>query len=316
MGAALHGAGRPAGPGVGVRVAARLAVAACALAAALPLRAQEAQAQSDVPYVPTPPNVVDTMLKMAGVGPRDFVIDLGSGDGRIVITAAKKFGARGLGVDIDGNLVSAAQREARRQEMAERVEFRAENLFITDLSRATVLTLYLFPRVNLQLRPRLFEELRPGTRVVSHDFDFGSWRPDARVTVPVPDKPYGPPSSEVYLWIVPASAAGDWRWRLEAGGAVVDYELALRQTFQMLAGSALAGGRMARVEGGRMRGEEIGFTLAVDSGAGVERQVFSGRVAGDTIAGRVKPAGGGEREWRARRVKRGSMDIKAGSGGQ
>ena len=171
------------------------------------------------PYVPTPSNVVDAMLDIAKVGPGDFVIDLGSGDGRIVITAAKKYGARGFGVDLDGSLVSGARREAERQGVKDKVEFHARNLFITEIGQATVLTMYLFPRVNMQLRPRIFAELKPGTRVVSHEFDFGNWKPDAQKTIAVPNKSYGPPSSVVYLWIVPANAAGRWQWKLAHDGA-------------------------------------------------------------------------------------------------
>ena len=218
------------------------AAAAMLVALALPPRAAPAQT-SDVPYVPTPQAVVDEMLRIAQVGPQDYVIDLGSGDGRIVIAAAKTHGARGFGVDLDGGLVNAARREAERQGVAARAAFHERNLFVTDIGDATVVTMYLFPSVNLQLRPRLFEQLKPGTRVVSHDFDMGDWTPDARATVPVPDKRYGPPRSEVYLWIVPANAAGTWRWQLEVGGAPVAYEVALEQTFQMLAGKPVVGGR-------------------------------------------------------------------------
>ena len=184
--------------------------AVAALVAALPAWswAAEQHALADVPYVPTPPGVVDAMLRIAGVGPHDFVIDLGSGDGRIVIAAAQKHGARGFGVEIDGALVSAARREAQRAGVRDRVEFREGNLFATDIGVASVVTMYLYPGLMMQLRPRLFAELKPGTRVVAHDFDMDAWRPDARVTVPVPDKPYGPPSSEVFLWIMPANAAG------------------------------------------------------------------------------------------------------------
>ena len=153
--------------------------------------------------------------------------------------------------------MNAARREAERQGVAERAAFHERNLFVTDIGDATVVTMYLFPSVNLQLRPRLFEQLKPGTRVVSHDFDMGDWKPDARTTVPVPDKPYGPPRSEVYLWIVPANAAGTWHWQLEVGGAPVAYEVALEQTFQMLSGKPVVGGGPARLEGGRMRGDEI-----------------------------------------------------------
>ena len=197
-------------------LAAALLVAAPALSPAA-----EQHPHADVPFVPTPPAVVAAMLGIADVAPDDFVIDLGSGDGRIVIAAAKQRGARGFGVEIDGALVGAARREAQREGVAGRVEFREQNLFITEMDRATVVTMYLYPRLMLRLRPRLFAELRPGARIVSHDFDMEGWRPDARVTVPVPDKPYGPPSSEVYLWIIPANAAGAWRWRSADGAAAV-----------------------------------------------------------------------------------------------
>jgi len=282
-------------------------LAAILLIAALPVRAAELHPHADVPFIPTPPGVVDTMLTMAGVGPRDFVIDLGSGDGRIIIAAAKKHGARGFGVEIDGALVSTARKEALRQGVADRVEFREQNLFITELDRATVLTVYLYHRLLMQLRPRMFEQLKPGARIVSHDFDMEHWRPDARVTVPVPDKPYGPPSSEVYLWIVPANAAGTWQWRSTAGTSA-DYEGALSQRFQMLEGKPLVGGRPGRLEEGKMRGDEIRFILTAEADGRMLRQEFSGRVSGDSISGKVKHAGG-ESEWRATRIRRGSIKL-------
>lgn len=272
--------------------------------------APHARAQrQDVPYVPTPANVVDAMLQMARVGPADYVIDLGSGDGRIVIAAAKKYGARGLGVDIDGSLVSSSRREAQRQGVADRAEFHERNLFITDIGSATVLTMYLFPQVIMRLRPRLLAELKPGTRVVSHEFDMGNWRPDDRMKVSVPDKPYGPPSSEIYLWIVPANAAGAWQWRLDVGGAPVAYELALQQTFQMLAGNPVVGGKSARIEGGRMRGDEIRFMLTAELGGRQVRHEFTGRAAGDVISGKVKLDGGSELSWNAVRVKPGNIEL-------
>ncbi len=282
---------------------------AALLLAALPSlsAAADQHPHADVPYVPTPANVVDAMLKLAGIGPRDFVIDLGSGDGRLVIAAAKQHGARGFGVEIDGTLVSAAREGAQRQGVSDRVEFYEQNLFITDLDRASVLTLYLYPRLLMQLRPRMFEQLKPGSRIVSHDFDMENWQPDARVTVPVPEKPYGPPSSEVYLWIIPANAAGTWQWR-SAGGAAADYEVALSQTFQMLEGKPLVGGKPGRLEEGRMRGDEIRFILAAERDGRMLRQEFSGRVSGDTISGKAKFAGG-EQDWKATRIRRGSIKI-------
>lgn len=270
--------------------------------------AAEQHALADVPYVPTPPAVVDVMLGLAGVGPADYVIDLGSGDGRIVIAAAKQCGARGMGVEIDGNLVGAARREAQREGVAGRVEFREQNLFITEIGQATVVTMYLYPRLMLQLRPRLFAELKPGTRVVSHDFDMERWLPEARVTVPVPDKPYGSPSSEVFFWIMPANAAGTWRWR-SADDAAAENELTVSQTYQMLEGRGVAGGRTVRVESGRVRGDEIRLMLTAEIDGRAVRQALNGRVSGDTIRGKEQLPGGGERDWSATRVERGSIKV-------
>ena len=263
----------------------------------------------DVPYVPTPQAVVDEMLRIAQVGAKDYLIDLGSGDGRIVIAAVKARGARGLGVDLDGGLVQTARREAERQGIADRAVFHQRNLFVTEIGAATVLTMYLFPGVIMQLRPRLLAELKPGARVVSHDFDMGDWLPDERKTVAVPDKPHGPPRSEVYLWIVPANAAGAWRWQLDVGGTPVAYEVALEQKFQMLAGTPVVGGAPARLEGGRMRGDEIRLRLAAAIGGREVRHECTGRIAGDTISGTARLDGGGEVVWNAARVTRGSIAL-------
>ena len=289
----------------------RRLAAAAVLLLALPAGAPAADQHphADVPFVPTPPAVVDAMLDLARLRPEDYVIDLGSGDGRIIIAAAKKYGARGFGVEIDGSLVAEARREAQRQGVAERAQFLVENLFLTALGRATVITMYLYPRLMLQLRPRLFEQLKPGSRIVSHDFDMENWRPDAQVTVPVPDKPYGPPSSEVYLWIVPANAAGTWQWRVGAGAAAAAYEVTFSQTFQALEGRATVGGRPGRLENGRMRGDEIHFMLTTELDGRPVQQEFGGRVSGDAIIGKVRLAGGGELDWKATRVRRGSIDM-------
>jgi hypothetical protein len=285
---------------------------AAALLATLPglSLAADQHPHADVPFVPTPPGVVAAMLGIADVGPEDYVIDLGSGDGRIVIAAAKQRGARGTGVEIDGALVGAARHEAQREGVAGRVEFMEQSIFVAEIGQATVIMMYLYPRLMLQLRPRLFAELRPGTRIVSHDFDMESWRPDARVTVPVPDKPYGPPSSEVYLWIIPANAAGAWQWRSSDGAAAVEYELTLSQSFQMLEGKALIGGQPGRLEGGRMRGDEIRLMLIAEAGGRTLRHEFSGRVDGDAINGKVRLPGGSELDWRAKRVKRGNINTQ------
>jgi SAM-dependent methyltransferase len=162
-----------------------------------------AQADIDVPFVVTPDHVTRAMLELAEVKPGDFVIDLGSGDGRIVIVAAKQFGARGLGVEIVPELVEKSRENAKKAGVADRVEFRLQDLFATDLSQATVITMYLLPDVNLLLKPRLLK-LEPGTRIVSHDWDMGDWKPDRVVVIDVPDKQLGrDKKSRVYLWTIP-----------------------------------------------------------------------------------------------------------------
>ena len=162
-----------------------------------------AQTDTDVPFVVTPDHVTRAMLELAEVKPGDFVIDLGSGDGRIVIVAAKQFGARGLGVEIVPELVEKSRENAKKAGVADRVEFRLQDLFATDLSQATVITMYLLPDVNLLLKPRLLK-LQPGTRIVSHDWDMGDWKPDRVVVIDVPDKQLGrDKKSRVYLWTIP-----------------------------------------------------------------------------------------------------------------
>lgn len=263
----------------------------------------------DVPYVPTAPGVVEAMLDIAKVGPRDYVVDLGSGDGRIVIAAAKQRGARGFGVDLDEFLVARARDAADRAGVGEQVKFFAGNLFLTDISRATVLTMYLFPSVNLQLRPRLFADLRPGTRVVSHDFDMSQWRPDAELTIPVPDKPYGAPESQVYLWVIPANAAGTWRGRISTEEGPVEFHAELKQTFQMVSGTGRVGSATGRLRGARLHGEMLRFALTAEIKGRQVGHEFEGRVDGDALAGKVTLAGGVEREWRASRVQRAAINI-------
>ena len=186
----------------------RLTHAAGALA--LLLAATPAATQDDVPFVTTPDNVTLAMLELAGVGPGDHVVDLGSGDGRIVITAARRFGATGLGVEIVGDLVHASRAAARTAGVEGRVRFVEQDLFATDLRGATVITMYLLQAVNLQLRPRLLQ-LAPGTRIVSHDWDLGDWTPDRTIDVAAPDKAVGRDKrSRLHLWTVPANAHGAW----------------------------------------------------------------------------------------------------------
>jgi len=208
-----------------------------------------AMALEDVPFVTSPDNVTTAMLEIAHVGPDDYLIDLGSGDGRIVITAAKRFGARGLGVEIDPKLVDLSRGRARVSGVAERARFREQDLFKTDLSPASVITMYLLPDVNLQLRPKLLA-LRAGTRIVSHDWDMGDWQPDRTVTVEVPDKKVGlEKTSKVHLWIVPARVEGDYCGTGKARGTL----LRLAQQYQLFRGRFEKGGE-ARDFNGRIEG--------------------------------------------------------------
>lgn len=257
------------------------------------------------PYVPSPRATVDEMLRLAEVGPRDVVYDLGAGDGRVVIAAAAKFGARGVGIEIDEKLVAQARASAERAGVAERVRFLAQDLFATDLREATVVALYLSPNFNEKLRPKLLA-LAPGTRIVAHDYHFGDWPPDERQTLRVPEKQVGDPGlSYVYLWIVPAQVAGRWRTELAAEGRTVSIEVALKQSFQAISGHAVVDGQGVPLHGAQLHGADVHFALDVPAGASGRRHSFRGRVSGAEIAGvvAVREAGAWrERDWRARRV--------------
>ena len=287
------------------------------LALTLVLLAPAAQAQDgrgDVVYVPTPQVVVDEMLSMAKVGPSDYLIDLGSGDGRIVITAAKKLGARGFGVDLDRYLLKLANNAAKTEGVADRAHFVEQNLFETDLGPATVITSYLLPEMNERLRPKLLA-LKPGTRVVAHDYAMGEWGPDDEKTLIVPEKVVGDPGkSYIYLWIIPARVAGNWESQIMAGSRSVRYEFNLEQHYQLVHGTARAGERDAKVSQFRMVGEQIAFRLDVPgTGKPVSHQ-FRGLVKGELIEGNVTiDEGTGQRvvPWQARLTRRGEAYLGA-----
>jgi len=249
-----------------------------------------------VPYVPTPQVTVDEMLRLAGVGPEDFVIDLGSGDGRIVVTAAKKFGARGLGVDIDWRLVAQAEENARQAGVADRAKFVEQDLFLTDLGQASVITTYLLPFVMLKLRPRLLE-LKPGTRIVSHDFDFGDWRPDRKTSI----------RKNVFLWIVPARVAGRWRARLDLPPIERLLELEVMQRYQEVSAHARLNGVPAPVWDMAIAGDRLSFVVVDSTDRDDEASLyFEGRVAGDVMEGELTRGVGAARSvarWRAARIR-------------
>jgi len=243
----------------------------------------------DVQWVPTPQEVVDQMLELAEIDENDLIYDLGSGDGRIVITAAKRYGARGIGVDIDPERIADARANAETAGVSDRVKFVEGDLFEMDFSDATVVTLYLLNSLNRKLRPKLIEELEPGTPVVSHAFDMGEWPPDTSMSVD---------GKMVYLWIVPARLDG--RWEVSMKGPNGDEEvfvLDIEQDFQKVNGIAETEVGSSEIQEGRVQGEEVSFTLA---GRSTPARQFTGRIDGEIMSGTAEDQGRAL-EWRARR---------------
>ncbi len=246
------------------------------------------------PYVPTPNVVVDQMLTLANVGASDFVIDLGSGDGIIVLTAAHQRKSSGYGVDIDEELIRISNLRAKSLGVSDRVLFEAKDIFKTDVSKATVVMLYLLPEFMQRLRPKLFNELRPGTRIVSHDYHFEEWQHDATISFDVPEKEFisGVPSATLYLWIVPAKIEGDWRLQLDGDG---EYRLALKQRYQNFEGTADGRGRQSALISPKVDGRDIHFVMM----RGTDRGEFTGRVNGNRMEGAADFGDGKVVRWSA-----------------
>jgi SAM-dependent methyltransferase len=258
-----------------------------------------AQDFGDTPYVQTPQVVVDAMLETASVTKNDYVIDLGSGDGRMVITAAKKIGARGFGVDLDKRLVTLANNNARKAGVADRAKFYARDLFETDLSPASVITIYLLPEVNLMARAKLLA-LAPGTRIVSHDYGIGDWMPDREFEMDAPGKPVGrSQKSKVLFWVVPDKVAGRWVWPMTVGGQKQQLELLLKQNFQKLEASAKLDGRTVTVEQAKLTGRQVDVTLTLPEAGKV---AFSGQRINQALEGEMRVAGQ-QSPWSAVRVE-------------
>jgi SAM-dependent methyltransferase len=238
-----------------------------------------------IPYVPTPNHLVDRMLELAEVGKDDLVLDLGSGDGRIVITAAQRYGSRGRGVEIDPKLVDEAKGNAVRAGVADRTDFVAADMFVAPLSDATVVTLYVLTASNLELRPRLLKELRPGARVVSHAFSMGGWLADRHENLGGVD---------LYLWIVPAQVDG--KWDLSDGRN--RYTVTIEQEYQEIRGTASTGKAVTPLRQAKLRGDEIDFALDFGHEAPVW---YRGKISGDTIVPR-NAVGDVGRGWSAKRL--------------
>ena len=275
-------------------LAARIAAPlAAALVFALPALAQQkdkdyepqvGQAGKDVIWVPTPDEIVDRMLRMAQVTPNDYVVDLGAGDGKIAIAAAKKFGARALGIEYNPDMAKHAQRNVEKAGATGRAKIIQGDIFTSDFSQATVVTMYLLPALNLKLRPQLLS-MRPGTRVVSHSFNMEDWEADETSSMD---------GRRAYLWIIPASVMGGWA--LETGGEKA--ELAFEQRYQKIDGHIALGALHAGLRDTRLRGVQISFAYVDNAGA---RRDFSGRVSGNRMDGSFRTEAGAEGRWSATR---------------
>ena len=251
---------------------------------------------SAAPFVPTTMEAVRTMLEMARVGEDDVVYDLGCGDGRIPVMAAEEFGARGVGVELREDLIEEAWERARRAGVEDRVRFLREDLFETDVSEATVVTLYLLPEANLRLRPLLLEQLKPGARIVSHSFDMGEWEADHWIWEEV---------RSLFLWIVPADIAGTWKWEAEAEPLNQTYTLRVTQRFQELWPSLESENGRHQLGDVTLSGDRLSLEFSEDIGGGEQAVRFEGVVRGDEIQGWAVLGENGDRNFPAllRRVE-------------
>jgi hypothetical protein len=266
------------------------------IVATVPIQSQERFSL----FVPSTPESVERMLAMAGLRDDDVVVDLGSGNGLIPLTAARlNPRLRGLGVDIDPKLVEQSNERARSEGVSDRVRFEHRNAFDADLREATVVTMWLFPELMSLLRPVILERARPGTRVVTSTGGLGSWQPDVTTN----------DGTSIYMWIVPARIAGGWDWDLNVAGRRIRYASVVDQHFQKVEGAARAGDRREVLTDMTLRGEHVAFVLSITlDGLGLTRHEFSGKVNRDQIVGTVKVTPAGQETltvpWRARKTER------------
>jgi len=254
----------------------------------------------DVPFVPTKYNIVEQMLKIANVNENDILYDLGCGDGRIVITAAKKFGTRGIGIDINPLRISESKGNAEKEGVTDKVSFIEGDLFEANISEATVVTLYLLQWVNLKLRPKLFQELRPGTRIVSHDFDMGEWEPDQTITENYNDEQSSYSNDTVYFWIIPANVSGSWEVTMSDSTDQKQYMLNFDQKFQKLHGNLIAGEMNIPIINATIKGDKLQFSTEEEIEGQKFNTLFYGTVNGNCLIGTVETIEG-EQSWKAKR---------------
>lgn len=257
-----------------------------------PCRPQEETVILDVPFVETPDEVVDMMLKMAGVDSSDLLYDLGCGNGKIVIAAAQKYGTRGVGIDLNPVRISESVQAAEEAGVTDKVRFYEQDIFEADFSQATVVTLYLLERVNRKLRPRILNELRPGTRVVSHDFNMGDWKPDSVESV---HSDYD--MHTLYLWIVPANIGGTWDIDAAAG---LQFPIIVEQKYQEFSANAIMGQDSLAINKTHLRGNRIEFEFETEDGRSLR---FAGTVSENRMKGtwRVNSPEINSGEWSALR---------------
>lgn len=256
----------------------------------------------DVPYEPSSEEVVGAMLAIAQVGKDDLVYDLGCGDGRIVIAAAQKAGASGVGVDLDPERIRESVGKARQANVANRVQFFQQDLFRTDISKATVVMLYLWPEVNLKLRPKLLHELKPGTRVVSHCHNMGSWEPDQAITTP--------DGRRVFFWLTPANVTGIWEWALP--GEKERFVMKISQQFQRVSGTLRLGPEEVPVRNLELKGDRLQFTLERFFKGRKQTLRFTGCAQGHLIegaAGEMIADSQREQTWKAKRDPSSMMPL-------
>ncbi len=231
----------------------------------------------DVPYVSTPYEMANEMIRLADVKEDDVVYDLGCGDGRLVIEAVRKAGCRGVGVDIDPERIKESRKNAIIAGVETRVRFVEQNFFATDIREATVMLIYLFPDINIRLRSKFLDQMRPGSRLVSHAFDMGDWKPDATSSIL---------AQRVYLWVIPANVTGTWTWK-EPGKAAGSYALEIAQRYQQMQGTLSRGSEKYALGGARVVGSSVSFTVEQEIKGMKTSREFKGTVRGNTITGSI-----------------------------
>jgi SAM-dependent methyltransferase len=262
-------------------------------------------ASPDVPYVSTPHAIVDEMVRLADVKASDVVYDLGCGDGRLVIAAVKKTGCRGVGIDIDPERIKESRANAKTAGVEDRVRFVEQNFFASDIRQATVMLIYLFPDVNIRLRGKFLSEMKPGSRLVSHAFDMGDWKPDNSASVG---------AQRVYFWVIPANATGRWKWN-PPGGRQAAFVLEMEQRYQQIRGTLTLGDQQSTLTDAKLAGDRISFRIEQDvSGRKIARE-FAGTISGNSITGTITSTEGPRvknNRWKAARDPSTLRPIESG----